>query len=54
MEIMVDKHTVAGLALVLIGAALLAAVSVVQVGMGWAKVDRLVEKGLEQSAVWSQ
>jgi hypothetical protein len=51
---MVDKHTVAGLALVLVGAALLAVVSAVQVGMGWPRVDRLVEKGLEQSAVWSQ
>jgi hypothetical protein len=51
---MVDKQTFAGLALLLTGAALLALVSAIQVGMGWPRVDRLVEKGLEQSAVWSQ
>jgi hypothetical protein len=34
--------------------ALLAFVAAIQAGIGWPRVDRVVEKGLEQSAIWSQ
>ena len=45
---MADKHSAVGLGMILGGAALLALLSVVQVGIGWPRVDSIVKKGMLQ------
>jgi hypothetical protein len=43
---MADKRSAAGLGLILAGAALLALLSTIQVGIGWPRVDSIGKKGM--------
>jgi len=52
---MADKHTsAAGLGLILGGAALLALLSTIQVGIGWPRVDSIVKKGMLQYPLYPE
>jgi DMSO/TMAO reductase YedYZ heme-binding membrane subunit len=48
-----NRRTVGGVALILMGAALQALISAVQVRMGWQRLDRVVKQGVEQGAALS-
>jgi hypothetical protein len=45
---MADKRSATGLGMILAGAALLAVLSTIQVGIGWPRVDAVVKKGMLQ------
>jgi hypothetical protein len=48
IDTMADKRSATGLGMILAGAALLAVLSTIQVGIGWPRVDAVVKKGMLQ------
>ena len=51
---MADKRPAASLGMILAGAALLALLSTIQVGIGWSRVDSLVKQGMVQYSAFPQ